>query len=97
MATTILATQSPAVLGKRMLPPTRILIALDGSGNGNDVITFSPAFDNAPIVQIVPPLGANGTFTVPSPTTTSVTATVASCSDLASSNVEVVVWGHEKL
>lgn len=97
MATTAVAATSPAAPGKRHIPWKRVLIGLDGSGDGTDVVTFSPAFDNAPIVTIVSPLGANGTFTAPTPTTTGVTLTVSGCSDLASSNVEVAFTAHEKL
>ena len=96
MATTVSASFSPAIPSKRHVPPTRILLALDGSGNASETITFSPAFDNAPLAHVTPPLGVTGTFSVGSITTSGATITVTGAS-LTSQNCEVVLYAHEKL
>ena len=100
MATTAYASQSPATAGKRYIKPTRVLVALDGSGNGTDAVTFSPAFDNAPpsaAIGLSKPLGTNGTISAASITKSGFTLTIAGCSDLASQNCETVFMAHESL
>lgn len=96
MATTLSASASPAVASKRHIKWSRIVIALDGSGNGSDVVTFSPSFDNIPVVEVVPPLGVTGTFSPGTPTISGTTIAITGAS-LTSQNVEVAFTAHEKL
>ncbi len=100
MATTASAAPSPAIPSRRFIPPTRVLLALDGSGNGTDAVTFSPAFDNAPpslAFSLSKPLGVNGTISAASITKSGFTLTMSGCSDLASANCECVLSVHEPL
>lgn len=96
MATTVVASFSPAIPSKRHVAPVRILLTLDGSGNASEAITFSPAFDNAPLAHVTPPLGVTGTFSAGTPTASGTTITVTSAS-LTTQNCEVVLYAHEKL
>ena len=75
----------------------RQVIALDGSGNASIAVVFDAAYDNTPIVTVVPPLGVNGTWSAASITTTGFTISVVTASDLASSNAAMVWFAHQKM
>lgn len=72
-------------------------VTLNGSGTGSTAVTFDTAYQNAPVVLVVPPLGASGTWAAGSITTTGFTLSVTTASDLASETVEVLWIAHEKL
>jgi len=98
MATTITASLSPATPSRRFIPPTRVLIALNGSGTGSEVVTYSPQFDNTPKAMIVSPEGTDAAdFTLASEAKTGCTLTVTACTEYASKSVEVVFSAHERL
>ncbi len=98
MATTVTASLSPATPNRRSIPPTRVLIALNGSGTGSEAVTYSPSFDNTPKAMIVSPEGTDAAdFTLASESKTGCTLTVTACTEYASKSVEVVLVAHERL
>ena len=98
MATTITASLSPATPSRRCIPPTRVLITLNGSGTGSEAVTYSPSFDNVPKAMIVSPEGTDAAdFTLASEAKTGCTLTVTACTEFASKSVEVVFLAHERL
>lgn len=98
MATTVSCSISPAAPAKRCVLPARIIIALDGTGAGSDVVTFSPEFDNVPVVGVAGPLGVtySGSLSAGTPTKSGTTVAITGAS-IVSQNIEVVFFAHEKL
>ena len=74
-----------------------VSIALDGSGNGSASITWDNSYGTTPVGVVVPPAGANGTWSFTALTATTATLTVAAASDLASQTVDCVYFVHQKL
>lgn len=72
-------------------------VTLNGSGTGSVAVVFDTAYQNAPVVLVIPPLGAAGTWVAGSITTAGFTLTVTSATDLASETVQVGYMAHQKL
>ena len=60
-------------------------------------VTFPETFDNIPVVLIVPPLGAEGTWTADSITTSGCDVVVDACGNFCSTSIKVVILAHERL